>query len=688
MSLGQRQKLQTALSLHQRGQLIEAIKIYDQVLFFAPDDFDAMHLKGLALYQTGRADDAIRLLTKAIQKRPTFAQVYNNRGLALQASGKREDALRDFGKALQLKRDYAEAIYNKGNVLRELGRLGEAAEAYAQALALNPAIPEIYNSIGVLNKDLTAWPEAIRNFEKALSLRPGYLDAMVNLANALREVGAFDAALEQYDKALKLHPAHAEASNNRGNVLRELGRREEALASFDRAIALKPAYAEAHFNRGNALKEFLRLNEALESYDKAIALKPDYAEAYISRGSVLREQSRADEAVASFEKAISLNPGHVIPWIWLARIDSEMGNFAEAERKYQRARELDPTDVQSLCGISELRKFDKADPLIADIERLLQDERLNSEDRGRLHHAYGKILNDLGSYDDAFCNFVASKTLMASKFSMSKHVAGYDAIKSVFTPAFFAERSDFGVAEERPVFIVGMPRSGTTLVEQIISSHPLADGLGELPDMPQLMAALGGGLAKPQQLREAVLRLSAAESRRMAGEYLDMCKRGDQSCIRFVDKRPHNYECLGLIALLFPKAHIIHCRRDPMDTCVSIFMQNFNESHGYNQNLETLGAYYLAYEDLMAHWSRVLPVAMHECVYEKVVSDLEGSARALIAAVGLAWDPACLNYHETERRVSTPSRWQVRQPLYDKSIGRWRRYEGQLGPLTKALQPK
>ena len=685
MSSVNRQKLQTALGLQQRGQFADAIRLYDQVLLFSPDDFDALHLKGLALFQIGRPEDAVRQLTKAIQKKPTVAQAYNNRGLAFQGQAKLDDALRDFSKAVQLKRDYAEAFYNQGNVLLQMGRLAEAGDCYARALAINPAIPEFHNGVGLLHKERKDWPGALRNFEKALALRPAYLDALVNRSNALREMGNLDEALATCDQALKLNPSHAEASSNRGNVLQQLGRYQEAVAAFDRAIALKPASAETHFNRGNALKEMQRLNDALASYDTAIKLRPDYPEAFINRGGVLRELGLLDDAVKSYQTAQGLDPRHTGPWLGLARIDAELGNFVDAEHKYAQVRLLDPQDVHSLIGVADVRKYAEGDPIVPAIEEALARPDVTGRDRGLLHHALAKVRNDQGAYDDAFTNYARSKRYLNSRFDLEHHLLGYAVMKEVFTPSFFAERAGFGNADERPVFIIGMPRSGTTLAEQILASHHQAEGLGELTTLPEIMSRLGGGLQKPAQFRDAVLGLTAPEAQRMAEDYLAVHRGHDGQCIRFIDKRPHNYEWLGMIALLFPRAHVIHCRRDPLDNCVSMFMQNFNATHGYNQDLELLGRYYVAYEGLMAHWGEVLPVPLQDCVYETVVANLEESARALVAFLGLPWDPACLAYHETDRRVNTPSRWQVRQPLYDKSVGRWRRYEGHLGPLKAAL---
>jgi hypothetical protein len=281
--------------------------------------------------------------------------------------------------------------------------------------------------------------------------------------------------------------------------------------------------------------------------------------------------------------------------------------------------------------------------------------------------------------------FALSKAQAGPRFDLDGRLAVYEALKRLFTPSFMAEREGFGLSDERPVFVIGMPRSGTTLTEQILASHGAVRGLGELQDMPRLSRRIGGGLENPPGFASALPVLLAEESRRLADIYLDAYRGTDGGALRIVDKRPHNYELLGLIALLFPRARIIRCRRNAMDNCLSMYMQFFSEGHSYNRDLGMLGQYYRAYEDLMGHWRAVLPLPVHECVYEDLVVDLEGSARRLIGFLGLDWDPNCLRFHEQERQVRTPSVWQVRQPMYNSSVERWRRYEQHLGPLKAAL---
>lgn len=617
MNQASRQLLQKSLELHQKGQLRDAIRGYDQVLLMSPDSFDALHLKGLATYQAGNASEAIPILTRAIKLRSGIPAAYNSRGLALQACGKLEMALKDFGKAIELKPDFAEAHCNKANALREIGRLDDAQSACAEAIRLNPGMAEIHNSLGVILKDARNWQAAQESFIRAIKLKPNYLEAL----------------------------------NNLGNVFKELRRFDEAVACFDRVLVLNRTHAQTYSNRGTALQELERFEEAVESYQKAIGLKPDHAQA----------------------------------WVGLADIESRFGKFAAAEEKYEKARMLDRHAVAPLCGLAEVRKFSGPEPLVGEIEELLSGRPMLDEDRSRLHHAYGKICNDLGRYDDAISHFMAGKQLLKSGFSMAQHKERYAAMKRLFTREFFLERQDFGLQDERPVFIVGMPRSGTTLVEQVLASHHLVEGLGELPHLARIAGRLGWIQANPQAFIDGIQVLRTDDVSRMGEAYSQAYGKADPAHIRLIDKMPHNFQWLGLVALMFPKARIIHCRRNPLDTCVSLYMQGYINQHSYAKDLETLGAYYREYQSLMDHWNAVLTLPIHDCPYEQVISDFEATARQLVAFLGLPWDPNCLNYHTQAGHVSTASRWQVRQPLYGSSVGRWRRYDRHLGPIKHAL---
>jgi tetratricopeptide (TPR) repeat protein len=643
--------LQAGFQQQQKGEIAQARALYAQVLEIDRRNFDALQLSGLCALQAGENETALHFLDRALDLRQDVASVFNHRGVALRRLGERERAVADFSRVIELDPRATDAHYNRANTLRELGRLEAALTDYRQASGL----------------------------------APGRADILNNLGGCLRDLDLHAEALACYDRLLALNPALAESHSNRGLVLQNLGRFEEALAAAETAIAIKPGLADAWRERGAALLELSRVDDALASVDEALARDPAHADAHVTRGRILMEMGRPQAASASFERCLALKPGHVDARLGLAMLAAEQGRFTEAEAMFEAILLDAPGNVGSLHGLSGVRKYVAGDPLFAAIADRLRDGRLTAEQREKLHHGYAKICNDAGRFDDAMAHFAMSKQCRPSRFDLARHRAGHAALRQLFTPAFFASRKGFGLADARPVFVVGMPRSGTTLTEQILSAHPAVRGYGELQDLPQLSKALGGGLGNPEIFCQALAALDAGATVRLAERYLEAYRDADPKLQRLVDKRPHNYELLGLIALLFPQAKIIHCRRNAMDNCLSMYMQDFNLGHGYNRDLATLGLYYLAYEELMAHWRAVLPLPIHDCVYEDTVADLEASARGLVDFLGLPWDAACLDYHAQERQVRTPSQWQVRQPVYRSSVEAWRRHESHLGPLKKVL---
>lgn len=645
--------LQAGFALQQKGQLDQARACYAQVLQIDSRNFDALQLSGLCALLAGDNASALHFLDQALALRQDVASVFNQRGVALRRAGQQDKALSDFSRAISLAPRTADGHFNRANTLRELGRLTEALADYRQAVVL----------------------------------APGRADMLNNLGGCLKELNLHDEALACYDQLLALSQGNAEAHSNRGLVLQHLGRFEEALASADRALAISPTLADAWRERAASLIALGRQEEALESCARALTIAPGSHEAHATRGMVLMELARAHEAAVSFQRSLSLKPGYIEARLGLAKLAAEEGRFTEAEDLFESVRRDDPANVGSLHGLSGVRKFKADDPLFAAIAEKLRDTTLTSEQREQLHHGYAKISNDAGLYDQAMEHFAKSKACRPSRFDLVRHRESIAAMKRLFTPDFFAARKGFGLADERPVFVVGMPRSGTTLTEQIISAHPLVRGLGELQDLPQLAKTLAGGPKHHAGFTQAVATLDAGAWRALADRYLAAYRDTDAGALRIVDKRPHNYELLGLIAVMFPRARIIHCRRNAMDNCLSMYMQDFNVNHGYNRDLATLGHYFQSYEEIMAHWRTVLPLAMIDCVYEDTVDHLETAARRLIEFLGLDWDPACLDYHRQDRQVRTPSQWQVRQPVYRSSVDAWRRYDSHLGPLKAVLNP-
>ena len=502
---------------------------------------------------------------------------------------------------------------------------------------------------------------------------------------ALHNARRFREAERCYQLVLRDNPKHPDALNLMGVLAVEADRFTIAIDYLRKAVAINPRQAIYQNNLGNALFVHSFPEEAIPHLKKAVQLDPKYAEAMCNLGRAYRTIGDAEKARRWFEKALKADVGFLRAKAGLAELAVELGQTEEATEAFRKILALDPWQIEALWGIALARKFEENDPEIQAIEQVLRDPTLRSDQRAPLHHALGKIYNDIGRWEDALGQFIQGKKNKAMKFYMELHRRTYANLRSTFSKTFFAARPGYGHNDERPVFIVGMPRSGTTLTEQILASHPRVHGLGELPDFRKIGQELNYGRPEPEAFSAAVEVMKPKQALKLAERYLRVMKRVPKGAARATDKNPHNYEMLGLIAILFPNAKIVHCRRDAMDTCVSCFMQNFNDSHGYNSDLTVLGQYYREYSALMDHWRDVLPLKFFELNYEDMVADQEGMSRKLIDFVGLEWDDACFEFFNTERTVATPSRWQVRQPIYTTSVKRWKRYEAHLDPLKEAL---
>lgn len=508
---------------------------------------------------------------------------------------------------------------------------------------------------------------------------------MIARGIALQDAGRFKEAEYLYQVVLRANPENADALNLMGTLAVEAEQGRIAKDYFSRALALRPREPVYLNNLANATLLGGDAAAALPLFRKAVKHHPRYTEAVCNVGRAYRALSQAGKARPFFEKALKLDPGFTRASSALAEMEVEVGNMEAALERFREVLAADPGNVQALSGIAVTKRFEPDDPELGLIEKQIANADHSAEHRALLHHAAGKICNDIERWEEAIEHFTRAKALKRNLFHLDLHRRTYARVRELFTPAFLSARAGGGDPSQAPVFIVGMPRSGTTLTEQIIASHPHGHGAGELPDIRKIAAALKYGTPEPGDYAAMVSQIPAGNIAALAGQYLKVLRRGAGSATRVSDKNPHNYEHLGLIALMFPNARVVHCVRDPVDTCVSCFMQAFAEGHAYNADLATLGHYYREYHGLMEHWRQVLPLDSMELRYEDMVADQEARTRELIGFLGLEWDDACLRFFETDRSVLTPSRWQVRQPIYATSVGRWKRYGASLDPLIEAL---
>jgi tetratricopeptide (TPR) repeat protein len=657
-----RAKLEAGLRYHQSGNLAAAEHLYRQVLQDQPGNADALYLLGTAAQQAGKPEAAAACLQRAI-KRDRRNPVYHLAlGDARQAQGKAKEAQAAYNKALALAPGRAEPHLSLGNLMHAKGRLQDAVAHYRRALKIDPRLAEAHNNLGVALTTLGRSAEAAGCFERALELKPNYADAHLNHGQALKADGRLDQAIEAYHRALKLDPRLAEARNNLGTALRDQGKPEAAVEELRAAIQMRPGYAEAHNNLAIALSDLGRFDDAIAAHQRALELRPDDAEAHAGLGAIRQI----------------------------------LGDQAASTRHYQRALEIRPDHARAHHNLAMTRKTTAEAGEIARLETLLQNESLPAREATALRFALGKLCEDAGRFDDAFAHLAVANELKRAAlghqgqlFDAARHQAFVDQLIATFDRRFFQDRAGYGDPSERPVLIVGMPRSGTSLVEQILASHSRVFGAGELDDLGRLVEGLRDSLGSDRPYPACADRIDRAAADRIAKAYLDklhaLAPEVAPGAARVTDKLPGNFLHLGVLAVALPRARVIHCRRDPLDTCLSCYAQSFKQPLSYAYDLADLGHYYGQYRRLMAHWRARPPLALFEVDYEDLVADQERVSRELIAFCGLEWEAACLKFHQTKRPVRTASLNQVRRPIYGSSVGRWRHFDRHLTPLKAAL---
>jgi tetratricopeptide (TPR) repeat protein len=651
--------LRAAVAHQKGGRLDEAEALYRRLLDGKPGDEIRAHLVELASdlkdavahHKAGRLDEAETLYRKLIDTFP----------------------------------NHPRASYLLGLIETARGRPARGVELIGRALPALARSPEVHVDLGHALRLSGKREEAVESFRRAITLKPDYALAQCCLGGALSQLGRFEAAITHCQAAIAVDPKCLPARITLATAFRGAGRIPEAVQAWREAIALEPGRAESYHQLARELIEVKLSAEALQCLDHAIALQPDNVAFHCSRGEVLMYMQDGEAAAAAFRQAIAISPDSKPGWAGLGWALRLLGRFDEADACVKRLLEIDPTDLLAIRHVpwsgNQAREPAEIERLIS----LLDRPEANAEDRISAGFALGRLLDEAGRFDEAFAHYATANTLArqnwpptGERFDAERFARSVDTLIDVNKGQHLAEAAASGNMSELPVFIVGMPRSGTTLLEQICSSHSRIFGAGELEAIPLIARKLAG-----QQGDDS----SQAEARRRAADahVLYLHKLG-QGAVRVVDKFPDNILLVGLIARLFPRARIIYCSRDPRDISLSCYFQRFaDKAQPFSYDLADCGRRCRAVQRLAAHWLKLLPLHMIEVNYETLVGDLEGESRRLIEFLGLDWEPACLDFHRTERTVATVSLWQVRQPLYSSSVGRWRNYEKHLSPLLAVL---
>ncbi len=638
------------------GSTVQAEQLLRDILKLHSEAWDAHQQLAILLASTGRPSQAVKHFRLISRAHPSYAPGHANLANALAESGDLAEAVTEFQRALRLDAGLVGARIAMSETLRRSKRYAEAVSNYKTILDHDKLNHAAFNGLGLTYRDMEDIPRALECFEHAVGLSPKNAEYRANFGSALCKHSLYSTAIDQ----------------------------------FYQAVALKPDWLEAVVLLGDALQLQRRFEDALECFQRAQTLAPNEPELLERIGFVYLEMGNTDQALNAFSQVLSAHPKRHQAQLGIGRSHMEAGNSLEAASALESLIADYPESASAYFYLAASRKFQSDDPLIPRLQSLAEKTSTDQPSAISLNFALGKIYDDCKQWDSAWQHYAIANQLHNKKvvYNPEAEEANVDLLMEVFNSDIIRNRTELGSGSTLPVVILGMPRSGTTLTEQIISSHPEVAAAGEVVFWSSARHIIPYTLGTNDPYPQCIVNMTHDHAREISDHYIRLLKQiagPTETPAHITDKMPHNFMHLGLIALLFPKVRIIHCTRDAMDNCLSIFFQSFSGDHPYSYNLENIGHHYMQYKRLMRHWHSVLPDRILDISYEDTIADPEYWSRKLIEYVGLDWDDACLAPHKQERIVKTASHWQVRQPIYKTSVHRWKNYEKYLGPLKDAL---
>ena len=616
-----------------------------------PGEVNCLWLLGAALLDEERISASIETLERVLMAAPEFADARVDLARAYRRAGGADKARAEVRRVLQAQPHHHRAWLAYGDTLVDLGKYEEARVAFERARLTDPQRARIEKATTALLADERR--EAEELFRDILREDPSHVAALCGLAAlSLAATRAQDAA-RLLRHALKQSAWVPLAYRGLGPALVQLGRLKEAEAAARYLEKIEPESPQTWVMMAAVATRLMRQEEALEAYERAAQLKPD-------------------------EVGLRMSAGHV---------QKTLGRRRDSEASYKAALQMDPGRAEAYWSLADLKNYAFSDEEIAAMQRLLASDKRERSNEAQLHFALGRAFEQRADYEQAFAHYAEGNSLrrLDAPFDIDGFERRSARIRAFFDAGFFAARRGVGAPSPAPIFIVGLPRSGSTLIEQILASHSQVEGTMELPNILNMVGQFDDVAASRDGYPETVGRASAAQLAALGRRYLEETAALRSGRAHFTDKLPNNFSHIGLIHAILPDAAIIDARRHPMDACFSTFKQHFAEGQTFSYDLTDLGRYYRCYLSLMDHWDRALPGRVLHVQYEELVREPEANIRRLLEHCGLPYEAACLSFHETRRPVRTASAEQVRQPLYSSGVGYWRHFERQLEPLRQTL---
>ena len=702
---------QKALNLQNAGKLNEALAAY-QTIFNTNPRIAEVHFQVARIFASaGKYAKALPHLKEACAIKPSEAAIWQVWAETLQSLGDQKqissflkevaNAPLNLAQKARLSNVFNTPKPTTGDRLAGVSKQDIAklislmnARDYQQAekkakaqLKVHPKSSTVMHILATAQARLGKSEEALTSFRKALALAPRSGQIHNDLGRLLLDLGRPVEAAEELRRALNASPKLAIAMSNLARTLGRLDQDDEALELAQKACKTDPQLSEAHFTRATLLAKAERDSDAVDAYQKAIELGDKSPQTYALMARAQGVLRRDDEAMENFAKAIEIAPDYAFAYTRRATLLQAQGNFDAAKADFRKALELDPNNGETYRVFSASHKFTADDPLIAQMKERYADQNLDDTNRMNLGFALSKAMDDCKEYDQVFPYLNTANALMrkAYPYDVNSRAIEIEKIKDAFSGVNFSAYEGVGDDSFAPVFVTGMPRSGTTLVEQILASHSTVSGAGEIGEFSREAYRLIG---TPQGAFNLVSNISNDALTGLGQHYTRFMRDLFPDADRITDKSIQTYSFMGFVKLALPRARVVVVRRDPRDNLLSIYKNVFREgTHRYAYNLRDLGVYYKLFEEMIGFWRDTLPGYFHEIHYDALTANPEEESRKLLAACDLEWEDQCLNFHQTKRRVETLSVYQVRQPIYRSSVKAWQRYEDDLGELFGVIGP-